>query len=152
MLTRFSLPLAMLAITLCTAPVAAQQGSPNLTPGAVARVVLIRIKPGHGEQFWADMRQHLKPLYDEQKKQGILTNYSVATKSTSDSPEDWNVVLTLSYPNWAALDDLGKRTDPISLAHYGSAASRTAAGNARGEHGTTVSSFLVREQALNPWK
>jgi hypothetical protein len=98
------------------------------------------------------MRQHGKPIYDEQKKQGLLTNYTVGTKSTLDNPEDWNVVLTLTYPNWAALDTFTSRADPIALAHYGSAANRTAAGNARIDHSTTVASFLVRDQAVNPWK
>jgi hypothetical protein len=114
--------------------------------------VLIQIKPGRGDQFWADMRQHLKPVYDEEKRQGILTDYSVATKSTLDDPQDWGVVLTLTYPNWAALDSVTKRTDPITLAHYGSAATRTAAGSARIENGTVVGSFLVRDQTVNPWR
>ena len=145
------LPLAALALMLCAAPALAQQGSPNTTPGAVTRIVLIRIKPGHADQFWADFRQHLKPVYDEEKRQGILTNYSVATKSTLDNPDDWNVALTLTLPNWAALDNLS-RMDPISLAHYGSAANRTAAATARLEHGTTIAAFFVRDQTVNPWK
>jgi hypothetical protein len=143
--------IAAFVIALCSTGAGAQQ-SPNTTPGTVTRVVLLRIKPGHGDQFWADMRQHLKPIYDEEKRQGILTDYSVGTKATTDNPEDWNVVLTITYPNWAALDNLTSRTDPINLAHYGSAANRTAAGNARIEHGTTVASFLVRNQTVNPWK
>ena len=145
------LPIAALALMLCAAPAFAQQ-SPNTTPGTVTRVVLIRIKPGHGDPFWADVRQHLKPIYDEEKRQGLLTNYTVATKSTLDNPDDWSVALTLTYPNWAALDTFTSRADPITLAHYGSAANRTAAANARIEHGTTVASFLVRDQTINPWK
>jgi hypothetical protein len=145
------LPVAALALMLCAAPALAQQGSPNTTPGAVTRIVLIRIKPGHADQFWADFRQHLKPVYDEEKRQGILTNYSVATKSTLDNPDDWNVALTLTLPNWAALDNLS-RMDPISLAHYGSAANRTAAATARREHSTTIAAFFVRDQTVNPWK
>ena len=143
---------AALAVALCSAPALAQPRSPNTTPGTVTRVVLVRITPGHGDQFWADMRQHLKPIYDEEKRQGILTNYTVATKPTIDNPNDWNVALTLTYPNWAALDALMSRTDPITLAHYGSAANRTAAGIARLEHGTVLASFLVRDQTVNPWK
>ena len=85
------LPVAALALMLCAAPALAQQGSPNTTPGTVTRVNLVRIKPGHTDQFWADVRQHLKPIIDEQKRQGIVTNYSVATKSTLDNPDDWNV-------------------------------------------------------------
>jgi hypothetical protein len=145
------LALALLAISLTSASAVAQQ-SPNTTPTTVSRVVLIRVKPGHNDQFWADVRQHLKPVYDEEKRQGILSDWSVATKATTDGSEDWGVALVLTYPNWAALDNLGPRTDPITLAHYGSAANRSAAGNARIEHGNIVSSFLLRDQTVNPWK
>jgi hypothetical protein len=143
--------LAALALAISSAPTLAQQ-SPNTTPTTVSRVVLIRVKPGHNDQFWADFRQHSKPVYDEEKRQGIITDWSVATKPTVDNPEDWGVALVLTYPNWAALDNLTTRTDAVTLAHYGSAANRTAAGNARIEHGTVVSSFLLRGQTVNPWK
>ena len=146
------LPLAALALMLCAAPALAQQGSPNTTPGTVTRVVLIHIKAGHADPFWADLRQHGKAVFDEEKRQGIITNYTVATKSTTDSPDDWNVALTFTYPNWAAFDNFGSRVAPITLAHYGSAANRTAAAMARVEHSTTVASFLLRGQTLNPWK
>src|SRR5438270_1480321 len=145
------LAVAALALALASAPTLAQQ-SPNTTPGTVTRIVLVRVKPGRADQFWADFRQHLKPIYDEEKRQAILTNWSVATKSTLDNPDDWGVAIVLTYPNWAALDNLTTRTDPITLAHYGSAANRTAAGNARIENGVIVSSFLVRDQTVNPWK
>lgn len=130
----------------------AQPGSPNTTPGAVVRVTLVRITPGHADPFWQDVRQHLKPIYEEYKRRGIITDYSFATKSTTEDPNDWTVAITLSYANWAALDNLATRTDPVTLAHYGSAANRTAAGNARIQHGTVVSSFLMRAQAVNDWK
>lgn len=145
------LAVAALALALASTPTLAQQ-SPNTTPGTVTRIVLVRIKPGRADQFWADLRQHLKPIYDEEKRQAILTNWSVATKSTLDNPDDWGVAIVLTYPNWAALDNLTTRTDPITLAHYGSAANRTAAGNARIDNGVIVSSFLVRDQTVNPWK
>ena len=146
-------PFALAALTLAisSAPAFAQQ-SPNTTPTTVSRVVLIRIKPGHTDQYWADFRQHLKPIYDEEKRQGILTDWSVATKPTLNNPDDWGVAVVLTYPNWAALDNLATRADAVTLAHYGSAANRTAAGNARLEHGTVVSTFLIRNQTVNPWK
>ena len=149
MLTRPAV--AALALMLCAAPALAQQ-SPNTTPGGVTRVTLVRIKPGHADAFWADVRQHQKPIVDEQKRQGIISGYSVGTKSTLENPDDWGVVFTITYPNWATLDNLQARNDPITLAHYGSAANRTAAANARNEHSTVVASFLVREQTVNPWK
>jgi hypothetical protein len=145
------LALAALGLALSSAPALAQQ-SPNTTPGTVTRIVLVRINPGHGDQFWQDVRQHLKPIYDEEKRQGLLSNWSVATKPTQDGPQDWNVALALTYPNWAALDTFTSRADVITLAHYGSAANRTAANNARIEHGSVVANFLVRDQTVLPWK
>lgn len=142
-----------LSAALLMAPSAsAQVGSPNTTPGPVVRVNLIRIIPGQGDAFWQDMRQHLKPIYEEYKRRGIITDYGVSTKSTTAGPNDWNVALTLTYPNWAAFDNLPTRTDPITLAHYGTAAQRTAAGDARLLHATTVESFLVRGLMVNDWK
>ena len=152
MRTRTLAPLLSLGLILCAAPLSGQAGSPNTTPTTVTRIVLVKIKPGHAEPFWADVRQHSKPINDEYKRQGIITNYSVATKSTSESADDWNVVFAITYKNWAALDDLGPRIGPITLAHYGSAAQRTAAFNARLEHSTLVASFLVRDQTVNPWR
>ena len=142
---------AALALAIFAAPALAQQ-SPNTTPTTVTRVVLVHIKPGHADPFWADVRQHLKPIYDEEKRQGMLSDWSAGTKPTQDGPEDWNVVLTLTYPNWAALDTFTARADAVTLAHYGSAANRTAAGNARIEHATIVANFLVRDQTVLPWK
>lgn len=144
--------LGLSAALLTGASASAQVGSPNTTPGPVTRVTLIRITPGHADAFWQDARQHLKPIYEEYKRRGIITDYSVSTKSTTENRDDWNVVLTASYANWAALDNLGSRTDPVTIAHYGTAAQRTAAATARLMHGTTVSSFLVRGQTINDWK
>jgi len=146
------LPLAALALMLCAAPVFAQQGSPHTTPTTVKRVIQYRIKPGHADQFWADLRQHGKPVWDELKRQGVFTDYSVATKSTLESPDDWNVRVAFTLPNWATIDNIGSRFDQVALAHYGSAANRSAAEIARLEHSTVVASFLVRDQILNPWK
>ena len=137
---------------LSAVPAAAQPGSPNLTPGTVTRVTLVRIVPGRGDQFYQDIRQNLRPVWEEQKRRGIITDYSFATKVTTDDPEDWNVVITVSYRNWAGLDNIGPRNDSVTLAHYGTAAARTAANTARIQHGTIVASFLVRNQTVNPWR
>lgn len=145
---------ASLALAGClfAAPLLAQQGSPNTTPLGVTRVVLIRVLPNEGPAFWQDMRQHLKPVYEEQKRQGIIQDYGMSTKANTDSENDWGVALTLTYKNWAALDDAITRTDPITLAHYGSAAKRTEAAAARATHSRVVQSFLVRGQMVNDWK
>jgi hypothetical protein len=142
---------AALALAMSAVPVVAQQ-SPNTTPTTVSRIVLVRVKPGHGDAFWQDVRQHLKPIYDEEKRLGVIADYGFFTKSTTENENDWGVGIAITYNNWGTIDSLTARTDPITLAHYGSAANRTAANNARTEHSTVVSSFLIRNQTVNPWK
>ncbi len=150
--TKF-LAIGFACATLFAVPsVSAQQGSPNTTPTTVSRVTLVRIKTGHTEQFWADMRQNLKPVYEAYKRAGVLVDYSVATKGSTENENDWSVRLTLTYRNYAALDSLAAKTGPITLAHYKSAEQRTAAGLARSEHGVVVASYLERDHTLNDWK
>jgi hypothetical protein len=74
--------LGILAFSLVGRPVAAQE---NYTNGPIRRVLLLAITPGHGPEFWQDVRQNIKPLYDSYKKQGLI--------------EDWNTFRwTLSPP------------------------------------------------------
>jgi hypothetical protein len=147
----FSLSMVM-GIVLCAPLLGAQAGSPNTTPGTVTRVTLLRINPGHGDMFWQDVRQHSLPIWEEQKKRGLITNYSVSTKTTTENATDWNVALVVSYKNWGTLDGFGARMDTLTRAHYGSAEARTAAGMARIPHANVVSSFLIRDQTVNPWR
>lgn len=144
--------LVALAGLLYATPIVAQTGSPNTTPTGVTRITLIRINRDHGPEFWQDVRQHLKPVYEEYKRRGIITNYAFETKLSSDNENDWSVVLAVTYPNYAALDDLTTRTDPVNLAHYGSPEKRTAANQERTKHGTVVQSFLLRNLGVNDWK
>ena len=146
------LPLIGLSVSLATESAGAQMGSPNTTPGAVVRVVHVRLKPGRADAFWADMRQHVMPVYEQEKAKGIISDYSFSTKSTTEGEDDWNVSINILYPSWAAFDDLGSRTDPITLAHYGSAANRNSAAMARLDNAVTVDSYLVRRVTVNPWK
>lgn len=152
MRTMSQLRILVLMSALAAMPVAAQMGTPNTTPGAVVRVVHVRIKPGRADAFWADVRQHLLPVYEQEKAQGIISDYTFQTKSTLEGENDWTVGISLLYPNYAALDNVTARTDPITIAHYGSVANRTAAALARVENAVTVESYLVRRVTPNPWK
>jgi hypothetical protein len=132
---------------LPSAQVAAQQsaGSVKVTPTTVTRVILLKINPGQRPAFDQDVMDNLIPVYEEEKKAGIITNYTMFNNVTTDNPNDWSVGLTLTYANYAALDTLGERADPITLKHYGSATQRQAAGDHRNQLATVVSSRLIRE-------
>ena len=95
-------PSATLLATLLTIaaalPMGAQTPTPNTTPGAVVRVVHLRIKPGRTDAFWADVRQNLKPVWDAEKQAGIISDYMVSTKSTTEGPNDWGCLVPARVP------------------------------------------------------
>ena len=116
--------------------------------GAINRIILVDIKPGKASAFWTDLRQNLRPLYDEYKRQGLIEDYSVGVKSTSEGVDDWDAVLILTFRNWAALDTFATKGDSVSMRYFGSYAKRGDSGAKRSEAGNVVSSILVRNVTL----
>jgi len=109
----------LFVVTMLTAvPTHAQ--SPNYDVGPVWRVSYYHIKPGQGDAFWKDFRENLKPVYDEVKKEGMISDYKVWTNVTTDGPGDWDVAIGLLYPNYAAFDTIDAKAATISTKHYGS--------------------------------
>jgi len=131
-------------VVLRRSQVSAQTINVKVTPSTVNRVMLLKIHPGQRPAFDQDVMANLIPVYEEEKKAGILAGYSFANNTTVDNPEDWNVALVLTYPNYATLDSLGQKADPITLKHYGTAAKRQAAADRRNQIATVVSSRLTR--------
>jgi hypothetical protein len=135
-----------LALLFCFCVVGGEaKAQENFTDGPIWRVILVRIKPGKNTDFWADLRKNLKPVYEEYKKEKVITDYAVYVKSTTENEGDWDVAISLQYPTFAALDGLAARTDPITLKIYGSKEARAAAAAKRPENGTLVASFLMRQ-------
>jgi hypothetical protein len=136
----------LLALVFCFCLLGSEvKAQENFTEGPIWRVVLVKIKPGKGTDFWTDLRKNLKPVYEEYKKEKVITDYAVYVKSTTENESDWDVAISFQYPNFAALDGLAARTDPITLKIYGSREERAAATAKRPENGTLVASFLMRQ-------
>jgi hypothetical protein len=134
-----------LLIAIRQAHVSAQQTmTVKVTPGNVDRILLIRVNPGQRPAFDQDVMTNTIPVYEEEKKAGILAGYQLFNNVTTENPNDWTVAIVLTYPNFATLDNLGERTDPITLKHYGSVAKRQEAANHRNQIATVVSSRLIR--------
>lgn len=133
-------------IVVSQAPVLAQQNGQQpavrVTTTAVTRIVYYKIAPGQRAAFDQDMAANVIPIYEEEKKAGILSGYTVFNNVTQNNPNDWNVGVSLSYPNYAALDTLAARANPINLRHYGSAEKAREAGQHRNEIRTVVSTHL----------
>jgi hypothetical protein len=131
-------------IALRRGQVSAQTVNVKVTPTNVSRAVLFRVNPGMRPAFDQDVMTNQIPVFEEEKKAGIITGYQFFNNVTADNPNDWNVGMLITYANYAALDGLGDRVDPIELKHYGSAAKRQAAGEHRNQIRTVVSNRLIR--------
>lgn len=139
-----ALSIFLFAATLLTASSAFAQ-SPNYDVGPVWRVNYYSIKTGQGDAFWKDFRENLKPVYDEFKKAGLITDYKAFTNPEVDHPHDWDVAIAIMYPNWAALDQLDAKGASIATKHYGSRDAMIDAVKKRADLRELISSRLARE-------
>ena len=125
--------------------VSASAQNPNYDTGPVWRVTYYHIKPGQGEAFWKDFREHLKPIYDAAKKEGWFVDYKVWVNPITDHPGDWDVAVGTLYPNWAAIDQIDTKAATLVTKHYGSREAMLDAGKKRNDLREVVASKLARE-------
>ena len=133
----------ILVVTLFAFAAFAQ--NPNFDPGPVWRVTYYHLKPGQGDAFWKDFRENTKPIYEEFKKAGLISEYKVFTNPVTDHPDDWNVAISISYPNYAALDQIAAKGATIVNKHFGSREAALASGKKLDEVREVVASHLARE-------
>jgi hypothetical protein len=139
-----------LGLTLFAAIAPAQ--SPHFDNGPIWRVTYLRIKPGKVDAFYTDLRQNIRPLYEEMKKQGYYVDYKVYLNQTSSSPTDWGVALAICFKNWGALDQIGTPAQMKLLeSTAGPYDKRQAAGAKRLENVDVIRTAIIREAALKPF-
>ena len=122
--------------------------NPNYEVGPVWRVTYFSIKPGEGDAFWKDFREHIKPLYEEYKKAGLIVEYKAFINPVLDHPHDWDVAVGLLYPNYAALDQLDAKGASVVVKHYGSREAAFESAKKRNELREVVASHLAREVSV----
>ena len=132
-----------IAILLTAIPACAQ--NPNFEPGPVWRVTYYHIKSGQGDAFWKDFRENTKPIFEEFKKAGLISDYKAFTNPVTDNPGDWNVAISISYPNYAAFDQLATKGATIVNKHFGTRDAAIAAGKKLDEVRDVIASHLARE-------
>jgi hypothetical protein len=103
--------------------------NPNYDVGPVWRVSYYHLKPGMGDVFWKDVREHLKPIFDSLKKEGLLSDYKFWTNDTTDRPGD----------------GLDAKAATIVAKHYGSRDAMIEAAKKRADFRELVMSKLARE-------
>ena len=130
---------------MCAASAVAQD---QYTEGGVTRVTLVQILPGHFNAFMDDLKNNIKPVWDAEKKAGLIEDYSIFLNSTKANPDDWDLGYTLSYKNFAALDGLAQRVLDLRMKQYGDKNKEQQVVDKRVQNVRVITSILTREITL----
>jgi hypothetical protein len=104
----------------------------SYTEGPVVVVSYIRTEPGRFEEYMTYLAGNYKRTMEEQKKAGIILDYAIysAEQRTENDPD---LMLTVTYANMAALDNLNEKTRAITAKVWGSVQASTTASIDRGK-------------------
>ncbi|PYL37641.1 MAG: hypothetical protein DMF36_09320 [Verrucomicrobia bacterium] len=80
--------------------------------GPVWTLTMVKTKTGLGDDYLKQITGTVKPVYDEEKKQKVILDYKILNGEAS-GPQDFNILILVEYPNWAAFDNLRDKMDPI---------------------------------------
>ena len=131
--------LAIVALTVGLSGICWAQTSPTTTAttsktsggssapyneGPVWTVTMIKTKTGLGDEYFKQITGTVKPVYDEEKKQKVILDYKILNGEASDA-HDFNILILVEYPNWAAFDTLREKMDPVIAKVMGSEEQRT---------------------------
>lgn len=82
------------------------------TEGPVWTVTMIKTKSGLSDEYLRQITQTVKPVYEEEKRQKVILDYKILSGDAA-SPQDFNILILVEYPSWAAFDNLRDKMDPI---------------------------------------
>jgi hypothetical protein len=116
--------------------------------GAVERVVLLHVLPGHFDAFMDDLKTNIVPIWEAQKKAGLLQDYQMFLNTTRASGDEWDFGYSLIFKNMAALDGLPDKVYELRMKQYGSPSAEQKVIDKRVENVHIVSSYLLRDITL----
>jgi hypothetical protein len=89
------------------------------TEGNIIAVSYVRTKSGMFDEYLRYLAGPYKHLMEEQKKAGTIVDYGVY-QAYPRNPHEPDLMLTVTYKNWAAMDGLRDKMDPIMKKVFGS--------------------------------
>lgn len=137
--------IAVAALCAGASGVQAQESKPY-KDGPVVGVSYIKIKPGHFNDYMNFLATTYKSLMEANKKAGLILGYNVFS-AQARSPRDPDLILTITYPNMAALDRT-EEAEAVSAKVIGSMAVQTKASVDREAWREVLGGDLFRELIL----
>jgi hypothetical protein len=140
--------IALLAALLCAiGPQVRADEARAYKEGPVSVISFIKIKPGQFDNYMKYLDATYKPLMEQLIKNKIILGYKVY-QGQAHNPHDADVVLSVTYANMAALDNLNDRTDPILEGLVGDRAKRNQKAADREALREVLGSEYIRELIL----
>jgi len=139
----------LVALTSFAEPNAANTrgSSAPYNEGTVWTLTMIKTKTGLADEYLKQITGTVKPVYDEEKKQKIILDYKILNGEAS-GPQDFNILILVEYPNWAALDNLRDKMDPIVEKVMGTEEQRLATATKRLDIREILGTKTMREITL----
>jgi hypothetical protein len=145
MKTTNALLIASALLTL-SATAMAQDASRPYRDGPVVEVTTVRTKAGRFDDYMKYLSGTYKKSMDAQVKAGLVTTYRIFAVSPR-TPQDPNVILTVTYPNMATLDKSAE-FDSVAMSVAGPLDAQDKAYGDRGSMREVLGSTLMREMIL----
>jgi len=115
--------------------------------GPVTDVTYVKIKPGQFDTYMKWLDATFKPENEALMKAKIIVGYKVYANEARD-PHDADLILSVTYANMAAMDNLNERTDAITEKFEGNLDKQNQAFADRGSMREILGSRLIRELVL----
>jgi hypothetical protein len=138
--------------TLCialvlAAPASVALANENYSEGNVTELSYVKVMPGQFDAYMKYLSTTYQDLLEAQKKAGLVVSYTVYS-AESRSPQEPDLILSVTYKNWAALDGLEDKMEPIMNKTFGSQNAANAASVDREKLRTVLGSERVQELLL----
>jgi hypothetical protein len=115
--------------------------------GPVWTLTMVKTKTGLSDEYLKQITGTVKPVYEEEKKQKIILDYKILNGEAS-GPQDFNILILVEYPNWAAFDNLRNKMDPIVEKIMGSEEQRLTTATKRLDIREIIGTKTMREITL----
>src|SRR5713101_8905339 len=106
---------AVVALCLSLMSLASAVAQDQYTEGGVTRVTLVQILPGHFNAFMDDLKNNIKPIWDAQKKAGLIESYGLFLNTTKANADDWDIGFSLSYKNFRSEEHTSELKSHVNL-------------------------------------
>ena len=142
---RFAPAAAVLAAAALFAPADALAQDDPYTEGSVWTVTFVRTTEGHFDDYMENLKAGWRAVMDEAKADGTVLSYMILSKAPGNR-HDWDLMLLVEYPNFAALDGLGDKMEAFAARHVGATQDqRQQALISRGELRTIMGEALAQK-------